>query len=453
MKVSYNWIRELVDVEWAPEEMAHRLTLAGTACESIVPLSERFEHMVVGEILEVKAIPGADRIRLAQVDIGSDKLSIICGAPNLETGQKAAVAKLGAALPGGLKVEALSKFGVESRGMLLSEAELELSEDHRGIMVIPGEFKPGDPLAQALQLDDYSLEFELTPNRPDSMSAIGIARDVAALSGKRIRRPEWSLSESGGKTADNIQVEIEDPDFCPRYAARIVKNVVIKQAPQWMRARLLASGVTPINNVVDVTNYVLLETGQPLHAFDLSHFSTGKVVVKRASGKQKYTTLDGIEREVDESVLMITNGPEYLAAGGVMGGLKSSITETTTDVLLESAYFEPSSIRKSRKKLGLSTDASARFERGVDPNGTALAINRAAQLLSETADGSVCDGVVDSYVKKIAPRKINLRPERVNQILGTQIQTPEIVDILRGLEFEVQNGDILNVTAPTFRPD
>ena len=453
MKVSYNWILELVDVDWPPEEMARRLTLAGTACETVINMAERFDGMVVGEVLSVKPVPKADKLKLAEVKVGADTLQIICGAPNVAQGQKVAVALIGARLPSGAVLEKVSKFGVDSSGMLLSEAELELSADHSGIIELPRDAKVGQALAEALMMKDYSLEFELTPNRPDSISAIGIAREVAALSGKTVTGPEINVVEVNEKSADQIQVEIEDPDFCARYIGRIVKNVTIAPAPLWMKARLLASGVTPINNVVDITNYVLLETGQPLHAFDLSHFQTGKVVVKRASGKQEYVTLDEIEREIDESALMITNGTEYLAVGGVMGGLKSSITEETTDVLLESAYFDPSSIRKSRRKLGISTDASALFERGVDPNGAMRAIDRAAQLMGEITGGSVLRGAVDNYARKIEPLTISLRPSRCNQILGTQISSTEMASILKGLEFEVSGDDQLTGTVPTFRPD
>ncbi|HSG99793.1 MAG TPA: phenylalanine--tRNA ligase subunit beta, partial [candidate division Zixibacteria bacterium] len=346
------------------------------------------------------------------------------------------------------------RFGVQSQCMIASERELELSDDHSGIMVLPADAVVGTPLAEALGLCDYTLEFELTPNRADSMSALGIARDVAALAEIKLRRPQFTVSESGEKTRDQLTVEIDDPQFCPRYIGRIIRDVTIGPSPAWLSNRLLASGLTPINNIVDITNYVMLEYGQPLHAFDLAHFPAGKIVVRRAR-PGVFTTLDGVERTVDETVLMITNGAEDLAAGGVMGGLKSSITETTTDVLLEGANFDPALIRKSRLKLGLQTDASQRFEKGVDPNITREAVDRATQLLVELAGGTALAGAADNYARRIEPQTIELRIARLNKILGTELTRERAAEILSGLELGVETGstEILRVTAPTFRPD
>lgn len=457
MKVSYNWIKELTGVEWSPEELAERLTLAGTACETVTCLADNFKRMVVGQVKKVESVPGADRLKLATVNIGDSEASIICGAPNLAEGQKVAVATVGSVLPKLGEIRKVKKFGVESEGMLLSESELGLSDDHSGIMVLSDNCQPGDSLASVLQMDDYMLEFELTPDRPDSLSAIGIARDVIALAGGKLQRPQITLAESKTQSADLISVKIEDQEFCPRYAARIIKNITIAPSPTWLKSRLLGSGITPINNVVDITNYVLLEMGQPLHAFDFAHFHTGEVVVKRAKNGEKFTTLDEVEREADSSVLMITNGQEYLAAGGVMGGLKSSITADTQDVLLEAAYFSPSLIRKSRRKLGLTTDASTLFEKGADPNITVLAIDRAAQLLADLAGGEVCAGVVDEYPTPIEPLLVEIRPQRCNDILGADLTRQQVAEILSSLEFQVsdsgQESDPLLVTVPTFRPD
>lgn len=454
MKVSYNWLRELVEVDWSPEEMAHRLTLAGTACETVIDLGARFSKMVTGKIESVESIKGADKLKLTQVNVGSEVLEIVCGAPNVAAGQIVPVATVGAVMPDGLTIGRMKKFGVESCGMIASAAELGLSDDHSGIMVFPERTEIGRPLAEALGLDDYTLEFELTPNRADSMSAIGIARDIAALAGKPIRRPTVTVTESAEKSSDYITVEIDDPEFCPRYIGRVIKNVTIGESPDWLKSRLLACGQTPINNVVDITNYVMLEFGQPLHAFDLAHFDTGKVVVRRAE-KGKFTTLDEQEREVDESVLMITNGKEDLAAGGVMGGLKSSITETTNDVLLEGANFDPSLIRKSRRVLNLNTDASQRFEKGVDPNITLQATDRATQLLVEIAGGEALSGAVDNYARRIDPIEVSLRVSRMNQILGTDLSAERAVEIFEALELAVidSSAELIKVSAPTFRPD
>jgi phenylalanyl-tRNA synthetase beta chain len=456
MKISYNWVRDIAPVDWSAEEMAHRLTLAGTACETVIDLSARFSKMVVGKVESCVSIEKSDHLRHATVSTGKETLSIICGAPNVAAGQLVAVAQVGAVMPDGMKIERRKMFGIASEGMILSERELEISDEHEGIIVLAEDLQVGAPLATVFGINDYTLEFELTPNRPDSMCAIGIARDVAALSGCGMNRPEITLEESSEKSSKLIKVEIEDTEFCPRYAARVIRNVTIGPSPGWLRDRLVASGQTSINNVVDVTNYVMMEYGQPLHAFDLRRFDTGKVVVKRAKAKEKFVTLDEVEREVDESVLMITNGDEYLAAGGVMGGLNSSITDDTQDVLLEAAYFDPSSIRKSKRKLGLSTDSSARFERGIDPNITLTAIDRAAQLLAEVAGGTPLSGSVDNYPEPIEPLAVELKPERCNQILGTEVKRERIESILSGLELEVRNPGSeapIAVTVPTFRPD
>ena len=453
MKVSYNWICELAQVNWSPEEMSDRLTAAGTECEEITSLAKKFENIVVGRIVSVSDVIGADKLKSAQVDLGDGKYTVLCGAPNIAADQKAPVARVGAILPGGAKVESVTHFGVESHGIILSEAELELSEDHSGIMVLPSASKIGQPLVELLDLNDYMLEFDLTPNRSDSMSAIGIARDVSALAGTTLKRPTIEFPE-GKETSDSvIKVEIDSPDFCARYAGRVIRGVKVGPSPQWLRNKLIASGMRPINNVVDITNFVMIETGQPLHAFDLKYFKTGKVVVRRAKDGDKFVTLDEQERSVDSSVLLITNGKDDLAVGGVMGGLKSSITSATKDVLLEAAYFDPGMIRKSRRKLGMVTDASIRFEKGVDPNNTTTASDRATQLLVEIAGGMATKGTVDNYARRIDPRQVTLRPERLNKILGTEITAERISAILRGLEFSVENGDALTVEAPTFRPD
>ncbi len=456
MKISYNWVREIAPVDWSADEMADRLTLAGTACETVIDLSAGFAKMVVGKVETCGPIEESDHLRHATVNVGEQSLNIICGAPNVAAGQLVAVALVGAVMPDGMKISRRKMFGIESEGMILSERELGLSDEHEGIIVLADGLEVGAPLSSIYGLNDYMLEFELTPNRPDSMSAIGIARDVAALAGCEMRRPEVSLTEEQEKTSDSIEVIIEDAEFCPRYTARIVKNVKIGPSPKWLRDKLAASGQTSINNVVDVTNYVMLEFGEPLHAFDLAQFASGKVVIKRAKSKEKFVTLDEVEREVDESVLMITNGSESLAAGGVMGGLHSSVTNATKDILLEAAYFDASLIRKSRRKLGLSTDSSARFERGVDPNLTVTAINRAAQLLVEVAGGSPLAGVVDNYPKSIEPLKVELRPARCHQIMGVKVESERIEEILVGLEMGVtrsDSGEALVVTVPTFRPD
>jgi phenylalanyl-tRNA synthetase beta chain len=455
MKISYNWIKELSGVDWLVDDLAERLTLCGTACEEIEPMAEHLDKVVVGKVIKLSPIKGADKIQLATVDVGGETMDLVCGAPNVAEGQTVPVALLGAKLAGGMEIKKVKIRGVTSCGMICSERELGLSEDHAGIMVLDTDASLGTPLAEALSFDDYRLTFELTPNRPDSMCAIGIARDLAALANTRVRYPEIKLTQSSAKTSGEVSVVIEDPDACPRYAARVIKGVSVGESPWWMQQRLLMSGIRPISSIVDITNYVMLETGHPLHAFDLDRFGSREVVVRRAKPGETFTTLDDKEHELTPDVLLITNGKEGVAAGGVMGGLNSEVSDDTANVLLEAAYFSPSVIRKSKRHLGLATESSARFERGADPNGgLERAIDRAAALMAELCGGEVLQGVVDCYPEKIMPVTVSIRPERCNRILGTAISSQRMQEIFKGLEFSVSNGKgPLQVTVPTFRPD
>ncbi|MFZ5979247.1 MAG: phenylalanine--tRNA ligase subunit beta, partial [Candidatus Zixiibacteriota bacterium] len=338
-------------------------------------------------------------------------------------------------------------------GMICSERELGISDEHSGIMVLESEAKIGTPVAQLLDLEDYIMTFELTPNRPDSTSAIGIARDLQALAGIRMKKPEFKLKESKEKASDYIKVEIEDADGCPRYAARIIKNIKIGQSPWWLKKKLIMAGMRPINNVVDVTNLVMLETGNPLHAFDLELFGSDRVLVRRAANEEKFVTLDGEEHALTPEVLLITNGKKGMAAAGVMGGLDSEVKDDTSTILLEAAYFAPSVIRKSRKILGLVTESSNRFEKGADPNNIPYAVDRAAFLFTQLCGGEVLQGIVDCYPGKIEPRNISFRPERCNYVLGSHYKPERMKQILEHLEFEVTGNSPMMVTVPTFRPD
>ena len=298
MKISYNWLLELTGLDWPVEEAGDRLTLCGTACEEINPTDQYMDKVVVAEVLDLNPVEGADKIRLAKVNIGNEKMDLICGAPNVAVGQKVPVALLGAELAGGMKIKKAKIRGIESCGMICSERELGLSDDHSGILVLDPNAKPGTPLAEHLDFTDNQLVFEITPNRPDSMCAIGLARDLAGLGGVKVKKPVFELKESSEEAAKVISVEIEAPDVCPRYAARVIKGVKMGQSPWWMQKRLISAGIRPISNVVDISNYVMLETGQPLHAFDLNRFDSDKVVVRKAKDKEKFTTLDGQEHEL-----------------------------------------------------------------------------------------------------------------------------------------------------------
>lgn len=453
MKISYRWLKELSGLDWSPDEMGDRLTLAGTACEYITSTSEYMRDVVVGQVLELSAIEGADKIRKALVDTGSEQLEVVCGAPNVAVDQKIAFAGIGAKLVDDLVIKKVKIRGVESVGMICSERELGISDDHAGILVLDDDAPVGASLVEYLDYDDQMLTFELTPNRGDSMSAIGIARDLAALASIKLKRPAFEVTEGSSVASDYIKVSIEDADACPRYAARVIRNVKVAPSPWWVRKRLLACGVRPISNVVDITNLVMLEYGHPLHAFDLDRFGSDEVVVRRARSGEKFATLDGREHELDTQVLLITNGKEGVAAGGVMGGLNSEVDDGTTNILLEAAYFNPSVIRKSRRKLETVSESSTRFEKGVDPNGIKYALDRAAQLMHELCGGEVAQGIVDCYPTPIEPRVITLRPERCNAILGTSYTTERMKQILTDLELSVEGDDPITVTVPTFRPD
>jgi len=453
MKISYNWLKELTGVDWPVEKMAERLTLSGTACENITPTAQYMDKVVVGKVLDLKPIAGADKIQLATVDIGPETMDVVCGAPNVAVGQKVPVALLGARLAGDMEIKKVRIKGVESSGMICSERELGISDDHSGIIVLDPDARVGRPVAEQIHFDDYILDFELTPDRADSMSAIGIARDVAALAGVKVKKPGYDIKEASTPASEFISVKIDDADACPRYAARVIRNISIGESPWWIRQKLLTAGIRPISNVVDITNLIMLETGNPLHAFDLELFGSNEVVIRRARSKEKFTTLDGVEHALTSDVLLITNGKEGVAAGGVMGGLNSEVKDATHTVLLEAAYFNPRVIRKSRKELEIVTESSSRFEKGADPNNVTHAMNRAAYLFQEICGGEVLKGIVDCYPKKIDPITVELRPGRCNAVLGTGIPSKRMRTILNGLEFEVEGEDPFKVVVPTFRPD
>ncbi len=453
MQIPYSWILELTDVNWSAHEMAGRLTLCGTAAEASKFLEETFENIIIGQIEELERVEGSDHLQKALVNTGSDKFQVVCGAPNAAKGQKIVFAKIGARLKGLGELKKAKLRGVESFGMICSEAELGISDDHSGIMVLEDNAPLGAPADEYLGINDHIFKFDLTPNRPDSLSAIGIARDVACLAGAKIKRPDYKLSESALKAADLVKISIDDSSACPRYAARIIKGVKISPSPWLIKRKLLLAGIRPISNVVDITNLVMLEMGHPLHAFDFRRFGKKEVLVRRGKLGEKFTTLDGKEHELTPDVLLITDGEKGVAAAGVMGGLESEVSADTADILLESAYFDSITIRKSRLKLGMTSESSIRFEKGADPNIVPEALNRAAYLIQKYAGGEVLEGIVDCYPRKIEPLTIRLRPSRVNAILGTSISTDRMANILTGLEFGVINKEILEVAVPTFRPD
>ena len=455
MHVTLNWLKNYIDFEFSASELADRLTMLGIEVESVKQPGAELEGVVVGSVNAIKPHPNADKLVLCQVDIGEpEELQIVCGAPNVREGMYAPVATIGTTLPIGLTIKRAKLRGETSQGMLCSEKELGLSEDAAGLMELSTDIPIGTPLATALGLDDTLFELEITPNRPDCLSLIGVAREIRAETGNPLKLPQVDFSEDGTDVREATSVTIEAPDLCPRYAARVLRGVKIGQSPAWLQQRLESVGIGVINNIVDITNFVLMEYGQPLHAFDYHKLAENRIVVRRAMAGEKLTTLDEIERELTADMLVIADAEKPVALAGVMGGYDSEITEATCDVLLESAYFNPSSIRATAKALGMSTEASYRFERGADPGIVLAALDRAAQLITELAGGTICKGVVDVYPGEQPLAEIQLRPERVNFVLGTEIEEATMREILTRLGFAVEASEsVQHVTVPTFRSD
>jgi phenylalanyl-tRNA synthetase beta chain len=455
MIVTYNWLKEFVEFDMPPQDLANLLTMLGLEVESIEHCGEGMETLVVAVVEEKAQHPNADKLSLCKVNNGSEILSIVCGAQNFKAGDKVALAQIGTVLPGDFRIKRSKIRGEESFGMLCSEKELGLSEESAGIMVLPGDYPLGTPLYEAMGLKDTVFEIGLTPNRADCLSVIGIAREIAAKLDKKVRYPGHAVEEIGEDINGISAVTIEDPDLCPRYAARYISGCKIGPSPGWLVNRLKAVGLRSINNVVDITNYVLMEYGHPLHAFDFDLLSEGRIVVRRASEGEIFKTLDGQERSLTRSDLTIRDGNRAVALAGIMGGENSEISENTTNILLESAYFSPSSTRLTSKRLGLHTDASHRFERGADINILIKALDRAASLISDLAGGKVAKGVLDVYPEKFEPRRVIVRTSQVNGILGLNLAEEDICSIFRRLEFKAERIEpgVYDLLIPSFRVD
>ena len=457
MKISINWLNDYVDLKnISVSEIVDKLTYAGLEVEEIDDQAKKFENIVIGYVKEVKKHPNADKLSLCKVNDGKDDYSVVCGAPNVAAGQKVAFAKVGAVIPnGGMKLEKAKIRGEVSFGMICSERELGLGDNHEGIMVLDPLLKEGLSFADAMEMKDTILEIAITPNRADALSHIGIARELSALFNLHLKYPDVNFKESGKKSEELASVEIKNSDNCPRYIGKVVSKVDIKESPDWLQKRLKSIGLRPINNIVDVTNFVLHEVGQPLHAFDLDNLGGKKIIVRDAGKNTKFTTLDSKERKLQPDDLMICDANKPVAIAGVMGGENSEVKSSTKNLLIESAYFNPSSIRKTSKNLGLSTDASYRFERGTDPEITKWAARRATQLIQQTSSGEIAIGEIDAYPHKITQRKCELRFNRLNKILGYQIGATDVEKILIKLGFiiEKKSADELTVTVPSYRHD
>ena len=459
MKIPYGWIREFVDLDLGPAEAADRLVNAGIEVASVTPLAPPgLAGVVVGEIEAIERELGESRghrLRLCRVWTGRERFGVVCGAPNARVGARAAFAPPGATLPGGRRIGVAQVHGVESQGMLCSERELGLGEEHEaGLLLVDGAVRPGADLLAALGLDDQVLEVEVTPNRPDCLSVLGVARELAALTGARLTPPRVTLREGRAPARGLVRVRIEASDLCHRFTARVITDVRVGPSPAWLAQRLRAAGLRPISNVVDVTNYVLWELGHPLHAFDYERVTDATIVVRRARAGERFTTLDGQERTLTDAMLVIADPARAIGLAGVMGGANTEVGEATTRVLLESAYFQPASIRRTSRALGLRTDAAYRFERGADVEALVQASARAAGLIAELAGGTVARGVVDAYPRRRRPVRLRLRMARVRRVLGVAPTAAHARRILTGLGLPTRGrGALLDVQVPSFRRD
>ncbi|SDH75513.1 phenylalanine--tRNA ligase subunit beta [Alteribacillus bidgolensis] len=461
MLVSYQWLKDYVDIDdLTVEETAEKLTRGGVEVDVLHPRSEGIEQVSVGYVEACEQHPNADKLNVCQVNTGEETAQIICGAPNVAAGQKVAVAKPGAALPGGMKIKKTKLRGEPSEGMICSlqelgiEQKLVAKEFIDGIYVFPESAEVGEDAVKELGLRDTVLELDLTPNRADCLSMIGIAYEMAALLDREVHQPDCTFSVAEQSAAEAVSVQVDVPEDNPYYGAKIIQNISIGPSPLWMQNRLTAAGIRPINNVVDITNYVLLEYGQPLHAFDLDRFGSNKVVVRRANEEETITTLDGEIRTLSAEHMVITNGKEPTALAGVMGGAFSEVQEDTTTILLESAYFNSSRVRKASKDMGLRSESSTRFEKGIDARRVEEASARAAYLLERYAGGTVLEGTVENDFRSDKKRVIETEPEQLNKLLGMDLSQEDILSIFRRLRFSVQTkGNRISVEVPTRRPD
>jgi phenylalanyl-tRNA synthetase beta chain len=458
MKIPYAWIREFVDLPLTPEQAADRLINAGVEVASIESIAPSLKGVVIGEIEAIEKELGESqghRLRLCRVSTGRQRFSVICGAPNAAVGVRAAFAAPGAVLPGHRAIGVATIRGVTSEGMLCSERELGLGDEHEaGVLTVEPTAPLGADLVGYLRLDDVVLEIEITPNRPDCLSVVGVARELAALTGTPFRVPPVVLAEADEDAHTLARVRIEAPDLCHRFTARVISDVRVAPSPAWMAARLRAVGLRPISNVVDVTNYVMWERGHPLHAFDAAMVHESTIVVRRARHGERIKTLDGQDRALDTSMLLITDPRHALGIAGVMGGAESEVTDTTRRVLLEAAYFKPASIRRTSRALGLRTDAAYRFERGADIDALVDGSARAAELIAELGGGRIARGMIDVYPTPHTPPHVRLRMARVQRILGIAPPAETAAKILNDLGLPTTvRGETLDVDVPSFRRD
>ena len=457
MKISLNWLNDYIDLKSIPvDQIISTLNMSGLEVEDVINEREIYKDFITALVVEKVKHPNADKLSVCKVSDGKNILQVVCGAPNVQADQKIVFAPIGTIIPnGGYKISKAKLRGVESFGMICSENELLISNDHSGIMVLDNSVKEGTPISDVLGLNDVILDIAITPNRPDALSHIGVARDLSALFNLELKIPSIKLIESAKESSSAAEIIIEDKKNCPRYSSRIILNVDIKESPEWLKNRLTKIGLRPINNVVDVTNYVMYECGQPLHAFDLDRLEGKKIIVGSTDVESKFVTLDSKERDLPKNTLLICDAAKPIAIAGVMGGENSEINSATKNILIESAYFNPSSIRRTSRLLGLSTDASYRFERTTNFDQTVWASERAAQLISELGGGEILKHSIDIYPVSIQLNQVKLRFNQVKRILGFDIASNRINEIILKLGFKIlnENSESLQLLVPAFRPD
>jgi phenylalanyl-tRNA synthetase beta chain len=463
MRILHSWLQKYVEITLTPQALAEKLGMLGLEVENIEHLGEKYGGFVVGKVEAVEKHPNADKLTVCVVDVGTTKLRIVCGAPNVAPGQKVPVGTVGAVIPknqhdpqGKPFTLARTKIrGVESSGMICSEFELDLGKGAEGIMVLEADAKPGQSLAEYLGLNDVAYDIEITPNRPDWLSHNGVAREAGVLSRKKARLPRVRVKESEPSVQKVLRVKVIDRKNCLRFAARMIRGVKIGPSPMWIKNALRNAGLRPRNNVVDITNYVMLECGQPLHAFDYRLLRGATLEIRRTDRERNFTTLDGKERILPAGTVMVCDMEREVSIAGIMGGANSEINDATVDIVLESACWNPTSIRRTRRALGITTDASQRFERGSDPEGVWYGLQRATQLIQQVAGGQVLHGTIDKVSKPLHPAEINLKSERVNGLLGTSLTNREITGLLRLLNIELveQKKGQMRFRVPTYRVD
>ena len=451
MKIPMSWLDDYTSLGVGAKEYSDGMTMSGSKVESFESAGDEIDKVVVGKITEINKHPDADKLVVCQVDVGDKTVQIVTGAPNVFEGASVPVALHGARLPGGVTIKKGKLRGIVSEGMMCSTDELGMSEERAdGILILDGEPALGQDIRDVLGLNEVVVDFDITSNRPDCLSVIGLARESAATFGKPFSIPTVTVEENSQDVKDYVSVTVQEPVLCPRYSARVVKNIKIGPSPKWMQDRLHACGVRAINNIVDITNYVMLEYGQPMHAFDINFLSNQKIIVRRARPQERIVTLDSVERVLDENMLVICDDAKPVAVAGVMGGENSEINENTKTIVFESANFLGTSVRTTAKTLGMRTESSSRYEKELDPGMTVDAVNRACQLINQLGAGEVVGGVIDICSDLGSAHTISLRPDKINTFLGTSIPKEEMISILEQIEFSVE-GDI--ITVPSFRRD